>query len=146
MSTSFRFPRPTRLHAGLAAAALALVVAAPAVAQSAAPAVTISSVGAADPSVQHVLVTPPGSTVATPDSAAMRDLQQAYGLSNGRRLTVTSYGDILRVRYGHRGTRTLRFDGQGQYVSADGRLALQLLVDEFGDARDVRLTMPADWL
>lgn len=129
------------------ACSLALGGALPAWAQATAPSVMLLAAAPATGALeQRVQVSPLPGPAATPQTAGMRDLQATYALSNGRRLSVSSLGDALRVRYGlHRGT-TLRFDGQDRYVSADGQLSLQLTLDDFGDPQHVRLTMPAAWL
>lgn len=68
-----------------------------------------------------------------------------YEMSTGRRMTVASIGDALRVRYGRRAPATLRHDGQGRFVSQDGQLSLRFQLDTDGDPQLVRLALPAGW-
>jgi hypothetical protein len=77
---------------------------------------------------------------------AVRDLDTVYEMSNGRRLVVTSYGESLQVRYARRGAMNLKHDGNGNFVSGDGRLSLQFGFDRSGRPELVSLTMPATWL
>lgn len=68
-----------------------------------------------------------------------------YEMSTGRRMTVATTGDALRVRYGRRAPATLRHDGQGRFVSQDGQLSLRFQLDTDGDPQLVRLALPAEW-
>ena len=68
-----------------------------------------------------------------------------YEMSTGRRMSVASTGDALRVRYGRRAPATLRHDGQGRFVSQDGQLSLRFQLDTDGDPQLVRLALPAEW-
>lgn len=77
---------------------------------------------------------------------ALRDFDTTYDLSNGRTMVVTAYGNLLEMRYAKRSTKVLRHDGQGNFVSRDGRISLQFEVDRDGEAKLVRLTAPASWL
>lgn len=77
---------------------------------------------------------------------AVSELDTVYELSNGRRLVVTSYGESLQVRYARRGAVNLKHDGNGNFVSGDGRLSLQFGFDSRGRPELVSLTMPAAWL
>jgi hypothetical protein len=77
---------------------------------------------------------------------AVNDLDTVYEMSNGRRLVVTSYGESLQVRYARRATVNLKHDGNGNFVSGDGRLNLQFGFDRSGRPELVNLTMPATWL
>lgn len=78
--------------------------------------------------------------------AAVSDLDTVYEMSNGRRMAVTSYGESLQVRYARRGAMSLKHDGNGNFVSGDGRLSLQFGFDRSGRPELVSLTMPATWL
>ena len=77
---------------------------------------------------------------------AVSDLDSVYEMSNGRRLAVTSYGESLQVRYARRAAVNLKHDGNGNFVSGDGRLSLQFGFDRSGRPELVSLTMPATWL
>lgn len=77
---------------------------------------------------------------------AVRDLDSVYEMSNGRRMAVTSYGESLQMRYARRGAVNLKHDGNGNFVSGDGRLSLQFRFDRSGGPELVSLTMPATWL
>lgn len=68
-----------------------------------------------------------------------------YEMSNGRNLVVTAYGDHVEMRYGRRAAKLLRHDGQGNFVSRDGSLALQFELDARGVARLAHLSAPASW-
>ena len=76
---------------------------------------------------------------------AARQLDGAYAMSTGQRMTVASSGDALHVRYGRRLAKTLRHDGKGRFVSNDGLLAMSFELDAQGQAQNVRLTAPAGW-
>lgn len=96
---------------------------------------------------QVVEITTPSAAVAAAQAVlANRHFESTYGMSTGRRLEVSARGDALRVRYGRRMPATLQHDGQGRFVSHDGKLALQFQPGEDGAAEHVRLTMPASWL
>lgn len=45
----------------------------------------------------------------------------------------------------HRASAWRHGHGNGRFVSADGQLALHAELDDTGDARHVRLAMPAAW-
>lgn len=77
---------------------------------------------------------------------AVRDLDSVYEMSNGRRIAVTSYGESLQMRYARRAAVNLKHDGNGNFVSGDGRLSLQFRFDRSGRPELVSLTMPATWL
>jgi len=81
-----------------------------------------------------------------PAAPVLRDLASSYQMSSGRKLEVSQSGAALRARYGHQPAKTLRFDGQGSFVSNDGQWVLQFDLDRLGDVQQVRLTMPADQL
>ena len=89
---------------------------------------------------------PRDALVAAVAVLSMRDLDSAYEMSTGRRMTVTYVGDALRVRYGRRALTTLRHDGRGRFVSRDGRLSLEFALGSDGDPHAVRLSMPSNWL
>lgn len=89
---------------------------------------------------------PPASPAVAEAVLALPDLDTRYDMDSGRHLTVTSQGHTLRVRYGRRPATTLQHDGQGRFVSHDGRLALQFQLDRRGEPSMVHLTLPADWL
>ena len=92
------------------------------------------------------ITTPPPALAAAQAVLSSRHFESTYGMSTGQRLVVSAQGDALRVRYGRRMPATLQHDGQGRFVSHDGKLALQFAPDAGGDAEHVRLTMPAHWL
>lgn len=83
---------------------------------------------------------------AAPAAPVLRDLASSYMMSSGRKLEVSPSGGALRVRYGRLPAKTLRYDGQGSFVSNDGQWVLQFDLDRLGDVQQVRLTMPADQL
>ncbi|HSQ71201.1 MAG TPA: hypothetical protein VLM87_02155 [Rubrivivax sp.] len=88
----------------------------------------------------------PAAVAAAQAVLSARESQTSYAMSTGRRMAVKSTGDALHVRYGRRMATTLRHDGQGHFVSADGKLALRFEPGDDGQAQHVRLTMPAAWL
>lgn len=88
----------------------------------------------------------PASVAAAQAVLASRNFEHTYGMSTGRRMVVSTAGDTLRVRYGHRMPARLKHDGLGRFVSHDGKLALQFEAGDDGDAQHVRVTMPAAWL
>lgn len=88
--------------------------------------------------------------VATPEArlAAEAVLADPYGeyqyaMSNGRRLSVTTSGQTLIVRYGRRVPTLLQHDGQGRFVSGDGRFVLRFGLDDEGQPYAVSLSLPA---
>lgn len=93
----------------------------------------------------EVITSSRSDLVAAEAVLALRSFDTAYEMSTGRRLTVASLGDALRVRYGRRAPATLRHDGQGRFVSQDGQLALRFALDQDGDPQRVRFVLPADW-
>lgn len=98
---------------------------------------------------QRVEITAPRASAQAEETAQvvrnLHNLGASYEMSSGRTMQVTTYGEALRVRYGRRAMGMLRHDGQGSFVSSDGRLAMQFDIDTRGDAQQVRLTMPVDW-
>lgn len=96
---------------------------------------------------QVVEITTSAAAVAAAQAVlSARESETSYAMSTGRRLAVKSTGDALHVRYGRRTTTTLRHDGQGSFVSANGKLALRFEPGDDGQAQHVRLTMPAAWM
>jgi len=77
---------------------------------------------------------------------AAHDIDSVYEMSSGRRMAVTAYGETLQVRYGRRGAVHLKHDGNGNFVSRDGRFNLKFGLDERGQPDLPTLTMPAGWL
>jgi hypothetical protein len=74
-----------------------------------------------------------------------RDGPRHFLMETGRKLEVASRGSALRVRYGHQGATTVRHDGAGNFVSADGVLALRFERDAQGQPDLVYLTLPSSW-
>lgn len=96
---------------------------------------------------QRVEVTAPrDSQVAAEAVLSRRDLDAAYAMSTGRRMTVSFSGDVLQVRYGRQRQATLRHDGKGSFVSSDGQLSLEFELDRNGDPHAARFSMPNNWL
>jgi hypothetical protein len=88
--------------------------------------------------------------VATPEAklAAQAVLADPYGeyqyaMSNGRRMSVTTSGQTLIVRYGRRAPTLLQHDGQGRFISGDGRFVLRFGLDDEGQPYAVSLSLPA---
>jgi hypothetical protein len=92
------------------------------------------------------ITTSPAAVAAAQAVLSARESHTLYAMSTGRRMAVKSTGDALHVRYGRRMATTLRHDGQGRFVSADGRLALQFELGDDGQAQLARLSMPAAWM
>lgn len=88
----------------------------------------------------------PAAVAAAQAALSARGSETSYAMSTGRRMAVKSTGDALQVRYGRRQAATLHHDGQGRFVSDDGKLALRFEAGDDGAADHVRLTMPAAWL
>lgn len=74
-----------------------------------------------------------------------REGPRHFLMETGRQLEVASRGSALRVRYGSYGAATVRHDGSGNFVSADGALALRFERDAQGQPDLVHLTMPRHW-
>ena len=97
-----------------------------------------------DPAQQAVEI------IATPAAkqAAEAVLAEPYGeyqyeMSNGRRMNVVKDGQTLIVQYGRRVPRYLQHDGQGRFVSSDGRFVLRFGLDDDGRPYAVSLSLPA---
>jgi hypothetical protein len=108
-------------------------------------AATTSFAATEPPSAGRVEVIVSRDLAAAEAVLALRSFDTAYEMSTGRRMTVASVGDGLRVRYGRRAPATLRHDGQGRFVSEDGHLALRFQLDADGDPQLVRFLMPVQW-
>ena len=92
--------------------------------------------------------TPPAATVdiTAPRSAPavpMRDIDGLFETETGVKLVVENYGNALNVRYGRRPAKILRQTASGEFVSADGLLAMRVERADRGGAQTVRLSMPA---
>jgi hypothetical protein len=99
------------------------------------------------PAVQQVEITTPRAAVLAAQAVlAGHDIDSVYEMSSGRRMAVTAWGDTLQVRYGRRGPVNVKHDGNGNFVSRDGRFNLQFGIDERGQPEVVTLTLPASWL
>lgn len=68
-----------------------------------------------------------------------------FQLSNGAAMRLEARGSSLRMRYSGRQAVLLRPDDQNQFISDDRQLTLAVQVDDYGDARQARLSMPASW-
>ena len=95
---------------------------------------------------QVELTTSRASVLAAQAVMAAHDIDNVYEMSSGRRMAVTAWGDTLQVRYGRRGAVNVKHDGNGNFVSRDGRFNLQFGMDQRGQPELVTLTMPASWL
>lgn len=95
---------------------------------------------------QRVEITAPRNALAAAEAVlSKRDLDAVYGMSTGRRMTVSYTGDAVQMRYGRRPQATLRHDGRGSFVSSDDQLSLKFALDRHGDPHTVQLSMPSDW-
>ena len=88
--------------------------------------------------------------VATPEArlAAQAVLADPHGefqdeMSSGRRLSVTTSGQTLIMRYGRRAPTLMQHDGQGRFASGDGRFVLRFGLDDQGQPYAVSLSLPA---
>jgi len=101
----------------------------------------------ADPLAQRVEIIAPSPTLAAARVVlSTRYLDATYEMSTGHRMSVATMGDVVIMRLGRRAAQTLRHDGQGSFVSANGQLALEFELDALGDPQAVRLSLPASWL
>ncbi|MDZ7591997.1 MAG: hypothetical protein U5L05_15230 [Rubrivivax sp.] len=101
---------------------------------------------AEDGAEQRVEITAPSVAInAAQVVLSQRDLDATYEMSSGRRMAVTTSGDGVLMRYGRRAPTALRHDGQGTFVSNDGRFELQFALDRAGEPQSVRLTLPVTW-
>jgi hypothetical protein len=97
-------------------------------------------------SPQIVEITAPRSAKAAVQGLPAPRIEDAqYQMSNGSRVAITSYGEIVQMRYERRVPQRLRHDGQGSFVSQDGIVTLKFEADAQGQARLVRLSAPANW-
>lgn len=99
----------------------------------------------APPAAARVEVITARADLAAAEAVLARPEDTTYEMSTGRHMTVASLGDALRVRYGRRAPATLRYDGQGRFVSQDGQLRLRFVLDAKGDPQQVQLALPAAW-
>lgn len=84
-----------------------------------------------------------------PDAAARAvlsivDQDQHFDLTNGRRAVINVVGDSLQLVYRHRRS-LLKHDGQGSFVSGDGRVSLKFAMDASGEANRMAISAPANW-
>jgi hypothetical protein len=102
---------------------------------------------AADTAQQRVEIVAPSLKLAAAKVVlATSYLDATYEMSTGHRMSVVTMGDVVIMRLGRRMAQTLHHDGRGSFVSANGQLALEFELDNFGDPQAVRLSMPASWL
>ena len=92
------------------------------------------------------IIATPATVAAAQAVLSQRHFDNRYEMTNGQRLAVSSAGNLLQLRYGRRAPAMLRHDGQGRFVSHDGQLALQFVLDGHGEPQQVRFAMPAAWL
>ena len=104
---------------------------------------------------RSVSAMPPGKTGASNDVlttsatfASARSLVEGRGpdgcymMSNGHSLEVTPFGDALRVSFNPGAALVLRQDGHGNFVSRDGRCALQFECDSAGLPGRLKVRLP----
>jgi hypothetical protein len=97
-----------------------------------------------DPTQQAVeIVATPAAKLAAEAVLAEPHGEYQYEMSNGRRMNVFKDGQTLIVQYGRRVPRQLQHDGQGRFVSNDGRFVLRFGMDEEGRPYAVSLSLPA---
>lgn len=120
------------MNTRLSSIGLALLISVAGPAWSAAPgpgAVEIVATSAAKLAAEALLAQPNGNYL--------------YEMSNGRSLRVTPVGDGLIVQYGRRQLAQLQHDGQGRFISSDGRFVMRFGLDEEGQPYAVSLSLPA---
>jgi hypothetical protein len=106
-----------------------------------------SSAVQVDGGAQRIEITAPGSAVRAARAALMAlDQDTVYVMADGRKLTVSPAGDVLRVRLGRNRAVTVAHDGAGNFVSRDGVVSLRFEPDARNDAGTVHATIPAAWL
>lgn len=66
-----------------------------------------------------------------------------FAMSSGLALRVLSGGLCMRIRYGGPHAMKLRYDGQGAYVSDDGRVTLVFEMDDLDQPTVQSLRLPA---
>ena len=99
---------------------------------------------AIDPSQEAVeIVATPAAKLAAEAVLAEPYGEYQYEMSNGRRMNVVKDGHMLIVQYGRRVPRQLQHDGQGRFVSNDGRFVLRFGMDDEGRPYAVSLSLPA---
>lgn len=97
-----------------------------------------------DPAQQAVeIVATPAAREAAEAVLADPHGEHQYEMANGRRMSVTISGNTLVVRYGRRSPTLLQHDGQGRFVSNDGRFVLRFGLDDEGRPYAVSLSLPA---
>jgi len=97
-------------------------------------------------SAQSVVVTAPPAALVAARAVLQHGVDATYAMSSGRNMVVSSYRDSLNLRYGRRLRAVMQHDGNGNFVSGDGKLSLQFELDRQGEPQAVRLSMPADLL
>jgi hypothetical protein len=106
----------------------------------------LASVDSGRDTSQVEITTSRAAVLAAQALLAGHDIDSVYEMSSGRRMAVTAWGDTLQVRYGRRGAVNVKHDGNGNFVSGDGRFSLQFGMDQRGQPELVTLTLPASWL
>jgi len=106
----------------------------------------LAVVGSSRDTPQVEITTSRAAVLAAQAVLAGHDIDNVYEMSSGRRMAVTAYRDTLQVRYGRRGPVNVKHDGQGNFVSSDGRFNLQFGMNGRGQPEVVTLTLPATWL
>ena len=76
----------------------------------------------------------------------LHEIDGVFATETGKNIVVENYGNALNVRYGRRPAKILRQTAPGEFVSADGQLAMRVERADTGGAQTVRLSMPASWL
>lgn len=97
----------------------------------------------------HIVVSAGADTFAPAPVPVARNalgLPVQFDLANGQPLRLVASASGLRMRYATRAPVILGGDAQNRFASPDGRLVLQVAVDAHGQAQQVRLSMPEDWL
>ena len=70
--------------------------------------------------------------------------QGTFAMSSGRPLSVLSGGLTVRIRYDGRPQLRLRFDGEGAFVSDDGRVVLTFEMDDLESPTVQTLRLPVN--
>ncbi len=97
-----------------------------------------------DPAQVAVEITATPATKAAAEAVlAQPHGEYRYQMSNGRRMSITKEGEALVVQYGRRPLGLLHHDGQGRFVSRDGRFVLRFGLDDEGQPDAVSLNLPA---
>lgn len=103
-----------------------------------------STAPATDTQRVEIIGPSPVARAALALALAEADGDRRFQLSNGRQAVVNMVGESLQLVYRQRHS-LLKPDGQGAFVSSDGRISVRLTLDQAGEASEVAIAAPSSW-